>query len=69
MAWEVSEAWARALVGVARTVWADGMGAGRGVQRFVQEKVEQVSRRTRRRQLSPVAAMSGDKPSRPCEWR
>ena len=68
MAWEVSEAWARALVGVVRTVWAGGMGVGRGMRRSARGKVEQVSRRTRWRQLSPIAAVSGDKPSRPCEW-
>ena len=66
MAWEVLEAWARARVGVARTVWAVGMGVGRGVRRFVREKVEQVSCSTRWQQLIPVAAVIGDKPSRMC---
>ena len=33
-------AWARALVGVARTVWADGMGAGLGMRRSAWENVE-----------------------------
>ena len=69
MAWEVSEAWARALAGMARLVWVDGMGAGRGMRQFAWENVEQVNRHTRRRQHSPVAAVIGDRPSHPCEWR
>ena len=62
-------AWVRALVGVARTVWADGMGACRGMRRSAREKFEQLSRCTPWRQLSLVAAVSGDRLSRLCEWR